>query len=569
MYGPVCSGIKSDVLKRFPLYLTDFQDTLNLKVLASILFMFFTSIGPAATFASLLQSQTDDVIGFVEIMVSTAVTGCLWSLFSGQPLVILGVTGPVSILTISIYTVAESLDINFLPFYAWSQIWASFFHVILACINFCELITLITRFSVEIFGCLIAIIYIYTGIVGIVEAYQGGRAHLEQGLFHLLIALGCAWLAMRLSEARHWKCFNSTWRDIIADYGPTASLVLWSAVPLIGLATEIDIDHIDVPNRFQTTNGRGWIVNLTDIEVSQVLLAIIPGLIITVLFFFDHNVSSLMAQAPEFRLKKPSAFHWDFLVMGLLILVTGILGIPPTNGLIPQAPLHTQSLTVTRLVPHPTDSSRRIEEVVKVYEQRVSNFMQAILIGIMAFPPFLGIIALVPTAALDGLFLFMGVASLGGNHFFERFSLIFDEESLRHSHQPWFEPVPFEFLVQFTTVQAVCCIIIFGITLTPAATIFPLLIGVLIPFRLYVLPKYLDAEVIEHLDPYDKDAQLVTGSDDILKHVHISVAEGQYDPPPEGSEGITYSHHGENYGDVQSVDNPRLDKTLSLHRPLL
>ena len=83
------TGIKSDVLKRFPIYLTDFQDTLNLKVLASILFMFFTSIGPAATFASLLQSQTDDVIGFVEIMVSTAVTGCLWAIFSGQPLVIL------------------------------------------------------------------------------------------------------------------------------------------------------------------------------------------------------------------------------------------------------------------------------------------------------------------------------------------------------------------------------------------------------------------------------------------------------------------------------------------------
>jgi hypothetical protein len=30
-----------------------------------------------------------------------------------------------------------------------------------------------------------------------------------------------------------------------------------------------------------------------------------------------------MAQAPEFGLKKPSAFHWDFLVMGLLIFITG------------------------------------------------------------------------------------------------------------------------------------------------------------------------------------------------------------------------------------------------------
>lgn len=108
MYGPVCSGelnghlcvcipfnanagtgIKSDVVKRFPLYLSDFQNTANLKVLASVLFMFFTSVGPAATFSALLQSKTDDQIGFVEVMVSTAVTGSLWSFISGQPLVIL------------------------------------------------------------------------------------------------------------------------------------------------------------------------------------------------------------------------------------------------------------------------------------------------------------------------------------------------------------------------------------------------------------------------------------------------------------------------------------------------
>ena len=81
--------MKSDVVKRCPYYFSDFQGTMNLKVLASILFMFFTSIGPAATFSSLLQSETDDVIGFVEVMVSTAITGIAWSFLSGQPLVIL------------------------------------------------------------------------------------------------------------------------------------------------------------------------------------------------------------------------------------------------------------------------------------------------------------------------------------------------------------------------------------------------------------------------------------------------------------------------------------------------
>ena len=32
--------------------------------------------------------------------------------------------------------------------------------------------------------------------------------------------------------------------------------------------------------------------------------------ILTVLFFFDHNVSSLLCQVPEFGLKKGSSYHW-------------------------------------------------------------------------------------------------------------------------------------------------------------------------------------------------------------------------------------------------------------------
>jgi boron transporter len=317
------SGISDDFKKRGHLYLKDFEDFFNLKVLASVLFMFFTSIGPAVTFASLLQIKTKDDIGAVEVMLSTAITGVLWSFFAGQPLVILGVTGPVSILTISIYGISESWGLNFLPFYAWAQIWASLMHIVLAILNFCDLITLITRFSVEIFGVLIAVIYIYTGIVGITEGF-GTRADFEAGVFQLLISLGTAWLGLQLAGARSWVVFNEKARDLVADYGPTVALVLWSAVPYMGShAMDVDIKKLDVPHSFGSSSGRNWLIDLTDIPVWGVFAAILPGFIITVLFFFDHNVSSLMAQAPEFKLKKPSTFHWDFLVMGCCIFVTG------------------------------------------------------------------------------------------------------------------------------------------------------------------------------------------------------------------------------------------------------
>jgi hypothetical protein len=47
--------------------------------------------------------------------------------------------------------------------------------------------------------------------------------------------------------------------------------------------------------------------------------ALVPAAVITVLFFFDHNVSSQMAQQPEFNLRRPPAYHYDFLLLSGLV----------------------------------------------------------------------------------------------------------------------------------------------------------------------------------------------------------------------------------------------------------
>ena len=110
-----------------------------------------------------------------------------------------------------------------------------------------------------------------------------------------------------------------------------------------------------------------------------------PALIILVLFVFDHNVSSIMAQSKEFKLQKGSAYHLDFFVLGICIVVTGVLGIPPCNGLIPQAPLHTKSLGVLRTERLP--DGRVVEVVEKTWEQRYTNFGQAVLTGVVLIRP--------------------------------------------------------------------------------------------------------------------------------------------------------------------------------------
>ncbi|GMP83773.1 hypothetical protein CsSME_00037568 [Camellia sinensis var. sinensis] len=55
-----------------------------------------------------------------------------------------------------------------------------------------------------------------------------------------------------------------------------------------------------------------------------------------------------MAQRKEFNLKKPSAYHYDILLLGIMTLLCGLIGLPPSNGVLPQSPMHTKSIPVLK-----------------------------------------------------------------------------------------------------------------------------------------------------------------------------------------------------------------------------
>jgi len=68
--------------------------------------------------------------------------------------------------------------------------------------------------------------------------------------------------------------------------------------------------------------------------------ALVPALVITILFYFDHSVSSQLAQSADFNLRKPSAYNWDLLLVGFMTFACGIIGLPPVNGFLPQVVSH-------------------------------------------------------------------------------------------------------------------------------------------------------------------------------------------------------------------------------------
>lgn len=55
------------------------------------------------------------------------------------------------------------------------------------------------------------------------------------------------------------------------------------------------------------------------VSPGYIFAAFIPAMMVAGLYFFDHSVASQMAQQKEFNLKKPSAYHYDILLLGILV----------------------------------------------------------------------------------------------------------------------------------------------------------------------------------------------------------------------------------------------------------
>lgn len=152
---------------------------------------------------------------------------------------------------------------------------------------------------------------------------------------------------------------NKHIRRFAADYGMPITIVAITGVAYWGrfnpFANEHDMTLPTTKGSFEPAGGREWLVQFWHLKGSYVGMAFPFGIVLWVLFYFDANVSALIAQDSEFPLRKPAAFHWDFFLLGVTTFIAGLLGVPAPNGLIPQAPLHTASLVVMGYPEHDED----------------------------------------------------------------------------------------------------------------------------------------------------------------------------------------------------------------------
>lgn len=591
-------GIKNDLQGRLKCYKQDWTGGFKagFRILAPTTYIFFASAIPVISFGEQLDRDTDGVLTAVQTLASTALCGIIHSIIGGQPLLILGVAEPTVIMYTFMFKFAKNIpDLGSKLFLAWSGwvcVWTAILLFLLSILGACSIISRFTRVAGELFGLLIAMLFMQEAVKGLVNEFGIPRREnpksvefqpswrFANGMFALVLSFGLLLAGLRSRKARSWR-YGSGWlRGFIADYGVPLMVLVWTAVSYIpsGRIPKGIPRRLFSPNPWSPGAFENWTVmkDMLKVPVLYIIGAFIPATMIAVLYYFDHSVASQLAQQREFNLRKPPSFHYDLLLLGFMVILCGLIGIPPSNGVIPQSPMHTKSLATlkhqilrNRLVAtarkcmgkdaslgqvydsmqeayqqmqtpliYQEPSARGLKELkestiqmaasmgnidapvdetvfdiekeiddllpVEVKEQRLSNLLQAIMVGgCVAAMPF---IKKIPTSVLWGYFAFMAIESLPGNQFWERILLLFTAPSRRYKlleeyHTSFVESVPFKTIAIFTIFQTAYLLVCFGITWIPiAGVLFPLMIMLLVPVRQYILPKFFKAVHLQDLD---------------------------------------------------------------------
>ncbi|KAL2341617.1 hypothetical protein Fmac_009557 [Flemingia macrophylla] len=398
-------GIKNDLQGRLTCYKQDWIGglTAGLRILAPTTYIFFASAIPVISFGEQLERDTDGVLTAVQTLASTALCGIIHSIIGGQPLLILGVAEPTVIMYTFMFNFAKSRpELGpklFLAWTGWVCIWTAILLFLLAILGACSIINRFTRLAGELFGLLIAMLFMQEAIKGLIHEFHiPERANptspefqsswrFGNGMFALVLSFGLLLTTLRSRKARSWCYGSGCLRGFIADYGVPLMVLLWTAISYIpvGSIPKGIPRRLFSPNPWSPGAFENWTVikDMLNVPVLYIIGAFIPATMIAVLYYFDHSVASQLAQQKEFNLKKPPSFHYDLLLLGFMVILCGLIGIPPSNGVIPQSPMHTKSLATlkhqllrNRLVATARSAIKKLENLGQVYGSMQDAYWQ-------------------------------------------------------------------------------------------------------------------------------------------------------------------------------------------------
>ncbi|XP_041637677.1 sodium-driven chloride bicarbonate exchanger-like isoform X4 [Cheilinus undulatus] len=541
--GRIFGGLVLDVKRKAPHYLSDYTDAISLQCLASFLFLYCACMSPVITFGGLLGEATEGRVSAIESLFGASMTGIAYSLFAGQPLTILGSTGPVLVFEKILFKFCKEYGLSYLSLRACIGLWTAFFCLLLVATDASSLVCYITRFTEEAFAALICIIFIYEALEKLIHlgvhypinknnnlqkltmyscscveprnpsnetlryweernitASQVNWTMLEVKeceMFHgefegsacgphgpyipdvlfwcVVLFFSTVFMSAFLKEFKTSRYFPTKVRAIISDFAVFITIL---TMVLVDYALGIPSPKLQVPSKFKPTrDDRGWIINPVGPNPWwTTIITFIPALLCTILIFMDQQITAVIINRKEHKLKKGCGYHLDLFVVGVMLGVCSVMGLPWFVAATVLSISHVNSLKLESECSAPGEQPK----FLGIREQRFTGLMIFTLMGCSVFMT--SVLKFIPMPVLYGVFLYMGASSLRGIQFFDRLKLF----CMPAKHQPDFiylRHVPLRKVHLFTIIQLSCLVLLWIIKTSRAAIVFPMMVLALVFIR--------------------------------------------------------------------------------------
>ncbi|XP_041855804.1 solute carrier family 4 member 4a isoform X2 [Melanotaenia boesemani] len=294
-------------------------------------------------------------------------------------------------------------------------------------------------------------------------------------LMSFILFFGTYTCSMSLRKFKTSPFFPTTVRKLISDFAIILTILIFCCIDaLVG----VDTPKLIVPSEFKPTSPkRGWFVPPFGGNPWWVYLAsALPALLVTILVFMDQQITAVIVNRKEHKLKKGAGYHLDLFWVAVLLVVCSFMGLPWYVAATVISIAHIDSLKMETETSAPGEQPK----FLGVREQRVTGVFVFVLTGLSVFMA--PILKFIPMPVLYGVFLYMGVASLNGVQFMDRLKLLL----MPAKHQPdlvYLRHVPLRKVHLFTFLQILCLALLWILKSTVAAIIFPVMILALVAVR--------------------------------------------------------------------------------------
>eukprot|EP00095_Tigriopus_kingsejongensis_P002508 snap_masked-scaffold185_size275389-processed-gene-0.11 protein:Tk02508 transcript:snap_masked-scaffold185_size275389-processed-gene-0.11-mRNA-1 annotation:"sodium-driven chloride bicarbonate exchanger" len=294
-------------------------------------------------------------------------------------------------------------------------------------------------------------------------------------LMSVVLFSGTFMISFTLKNFRNTGYLPGKVRSFLADFA--VIIAIFSMTGLSVLSGVEGTPKLLVPSSFKPTwEGRDWIVTHALIFPEHVganplwvdfVLAPVFAILATILIFMDQQITAVIVNRKEHKLLKGSGYHLDLTVLGFIIIICSVFGLPWFVAATVLSINHLQSLTKESECSAPGEKP----QFLGIREQRVTAVLIGLCIGLSTL--ITPVLSVIPMPVLFGVFLFMGVSSLKGLQFFDRLLLLFIPKKYQPEYA-FLKFVPIHKVHLFTMIQLFSLVTLWVIKNNPTTSIsFP------------------------------------------------------------------------------------------------